>query len=448
MNLCVVGLGKLGAPLAAVLASAGHQVVGVDLSPTVVKALAEGRAPFPETGLQELLRTVGARLTATTDLAAAVRASEMTFLIVPTPSEPEGGFSLRHILTAVAGIGDALSEGTHDHVVVITSTVMPGSTDGPIRAALEAHAGRQLGNNLGLCYSPEFIALGSVIRNMTHPDLILIGSSSPAAAETLARVAHSYTPERPPIVKLSPIDAELAKIAVNTFITTKLSFANQLGEICERLPGADAVAITGAIGLDTRIGTRYLRPATAYGGPCFPRDNRALSALARSLGVSPDIPEATDRVNQRQSQRLTEVVLTHLPPGGHVAILGLTYKPDTPVIEESAGIALAKDLADRGVRVITHDPSGTDAARAELGPAVAYASDLGDAIASADVIVITTPWHEYSNVAQIAGGRLIVDCWGQCAQSPGTRARLLNPSTFNAPAGAATPRLLSAGEPT
>jgi UDPglucose 6-dehydrogenase len=131
-----------------------------------------------------------------------------------------------------------------------------------------------------------------------------------------------------------------------------------------------------------------------------------------------------------------------------VAILGLTYKPDTPVIEESAGIALAKDLADRGVRVITHDPSGTDAARAELGPAVAYASDLGDALASADVIVITTPWREYSDVARIAGGRLIVDCWAQCAPSPGVPARLLNPSTFNAPVGAATPRLLSAGEPT
>jgi len=371
----------------------------------------------------------------------------MTFLIVPTPSEPEGGFSLRHILTAVAAIGDALAGSTQDHVVVITSTVMPGSTDGPIRAALEAHAGRQLGSNLGLCYSPEFIALGSVIRNMTHPDLILIGSSSPSAADALARVAHSYTPDRPPIVKLSPIDAELAKIAVNTFITTKLSFANQLGEICERLPGADAVAVTAAIGLDTRIGSRYLTPATAYGGPCFPRDNRALSALARSLGLSADIPEATDRINRRQSQRLTELVLRHLPPGGQVAVLGLTYKPDTPVVEESAGIALARDLAAKGVRVITHDPSGLDAARAELGPAVSYASDVGEALDSADVIVITTPWREYSDIARVAGGRLIVDCWGQFAQPSGSPARLLNPSIFNAPAGVPTARSLAAGEP-
>jgi UDPglucose 6-dehydrogenase len=447
MKLCVVGLGKLGAPLAAVLASAGHQVVGVDTTATVVNAMAHGRAPVSETGLQDLIDAVGSHLTATGDLGAAVRSSEMTFVIVPTPSEPEGGFSLRHILPVVSGIGDTLAGSTRDHVVVITSTVMPGSTDGPIQAALETHAGRHLGDHLGLCYSPEFIALGSVIHNMTHPDLILIGSRTSSAAEQLARVAHSYTPDHPPIVRLSPIDAELAKISVNTYITTKLSFANQLGEICERLSGADAAAVASAIGLDTRIGGKYLRPATAYGGPCFPRDNRALSALARSLGVSADIPEATDRVNRRQARRLAELVLAHLPRGGRVTILGLTYKPDTPVVEEAAGIALARELVERGVLVTVHDPAGMEAARTELGSTVTYADQLGEAVPPADVVAITTPWPAFADVAQTPGARVVVDCWRICTSTSPASSRLIYPGTYNATTGERTAHPSSAGVP-
>jgi UDPglucose 6-dehydrogenase len=251
---------------------------------------------------------------------------------------------------------------------------------------------------------------------MTHPDLILIGSRTSSAAEQLARVAHSYTPDHPPIVRLSPIDAELAKISVNTYITTKLSFANQLGEICERLSGADAAAVASAIGLDTRIGGKYLRPATAYGGPCFPRDNR-------------------------------ELVLAHLPRGGRVTILGLTYKPDTPVVEEAAGIALARELVERGVLVTVHDPAGMEAARTELGSTVTYADQLGEAVPPADVVAITTPWPAFADVAQTPGARVVVDCWRICTSTSPASSRLIYPGTYNATTGERTAHPSSAGVP-
>jgi UDPglucose 6-dehydrogenase len=417
VRLCVVGLGKLGAPLAAVLARAGHEVTGVDVSERVVELVASGLAPVDEAGLQEVMDAAAGRLAATVDVRAAVRTSEMTFIIVPTPSGADGTFTLEYVLPAIRAIGDELRHSPEkDHIVVVTSTVMPGSTDGPIRAVLESHAGRPVGRRLGLCYSPEFIALGSVVRDMTNPDLLLVGASHRESGQTLAEVLLSFAVGTPPVMHLSLIDAEVAKIAVNTFVTTKISFANMLGEICERLPGADALAVARAVGLDKRIGTRYLRPGTAYGGPCFPRDNVALSALARTLGASADIAEATDRVNRRQAERLARLAQQHLPQGGTIAVLGLTYKPGTHVVEEAAGVAVAAALVRSGAAVTVHDPRGIDGARSTLGSAVTYADDVESAVASADVVVITTPWSEYAGVARLPGPRTIVDCWRCCTE--------------------------------
>jgi UDPglucose 6-dehydrogenase len=432
MRLCVVGLGKLGAPLAAVLARAGHQVTGVDLSERAVDLVNRGSAPVDETGLQDVMDATGGRLGATTDLGTAIRASEMSFIIVPTPSGADGTFSIDHLLAAIRGIGDALSgEPTRDHVVVVTSTVMPGSTDGPIRAELERHARRTVGDHLGLCYSPEFIALGSVVHDMTHPDLFLVGASHRAAGEKLAEVLLSFAVGTPPVTHLSLVDAEVAKIAVNTFVTTKISYANMLAEICEQLPGADALEVTRAIGLDSRIGAKYLRPGTSYGGPCFPRDNVALSALAHSVGVSADIAEATDRVNRRQAEHLAGLALAHLPAGGRVAVLGLTYKPGTHVVEEAAGVALAAELARRRVPVSVHDPSGADAARATLGDTVTYARDVAAAVAGAEVVVITTPWPDYRDVARIPGPQTVIDCW-RCTEGAGAAVNVIHPGTHAA----------------
>jgi len=417
MKVSVIGLGKLGAPLAAVLASRGHDVVGVDVNTRGVALLNDGKAPVDETGLQELLDESGSRLRATTDMADAVASSDVSFVIVPTPSDEDGRFSLRFILPAVDQIGVALRHKSSRHLVVITSTVMPGATDGPIRSALEQASGLVVGESVGLCYSPEFIALGSVIHDMLNPDLLLVGESDTASGDLLAEILLRSVNGEPPVMKMNLVNAELAKISVNTYVTTKISYANMLAEICEQLPDADASVVTRAIGMDSRIGPKYLRGATAYGGPCFPRDNIAFSKLARGLGVVANLAEATDEINRRQVDRLVDAVTGHLGADKRVTVLGLSYKPSTAVVDESVGIAAARRLAEQGVATTVYDPVANDNARLVLGETVTFAPSLASALAEAEVTLVTTAWPEFKDVARQLHERsshvaaVVVDCW-------------------------------------
>jgi UDPglucose 6-dehydrogenase len=415
MRIAVVGLGKLGAPLAAVLANKGNEVLGIDVNPEAVRLVNEGRAPVDEPGLQELISASREGLSATTDLAAAAGA-EVSFLLVPTPSDERGSFSNHYLLAALEGMASGL--GAHDdyHSVVVASTVMPGSCDGVIRPALESGSGRRVGETVGLCYSPEFIALGSVIRDMLEPDMVLIGESDTRAGDALERLYAGVCENDPPFRRMSLINAELTKIAVNTYVTMKISYANALSDMCERLPGADVDVVTDALGLDTRIGSKYLRGGLAYGGPCFPRDNKAFGVLARDLGAEPLLAEATDAVNVAQAHRLARVVQSRLEPGSVVGILGLAYKPDTAVVEESAGVALAAQLANAGFDVRIYDPIATEAALDVLGDLVQGASSVEELLADSDVTVIATPWPEFADLPTEALERegrrpVVIDCW-------------------------------------
>jgi UDPglucose 6-dehydrogenase len=415
MRIAVVGLGKLGAPLAAVLASKGNEVLGIDVNSEAVSLLNEGRAPVDEPGLQDLVMASQKRLSATTDLAAAAGA-EVSILLVPTPSDDRGAFSNEHVLAAVDEIGRGLAERDDDHVVVVASTVMPGSCDAEIRPALERASGRRVGETLGLCYSPEFIALGSVIRDMLEPDMVLIGESDPRAGDVLEQLYAGVCENDPPFRRMSLVNAELTKIAVNTYVTMKISYANALADMCERLPGADVEAVTDALGLDTRIGAKYLRGAISYGGPCFPRDNKAFGVLARDLGAEPLLAEATDAVNVSQTNRLARVVQSRLEAGSTVGILGLAYKPDTGVIDESPGIALARLLGNAGYEVRVYDPVATEAALDALEGLAEGSSSVAELLAQSDVAVIATPWREFAELPTDALERegrrtVVIDCW-------------------------------------
>jgi UDPglucose 6-dehydrogenase len=215
---------------------------------------------------------------------------------------------------------------------------------------------------------------------------------------------------------MSFVSAELAKISVNTYVTTKIAFANTLARICERLPDASVDDVTGALGLDTRIGPKYLRGAVSYGGPCFPRDNVAFAALARSVEAPAMIAEATDASNRDDVERVAAAVAERLPRGGTIAVLGLSYKAQTDVVEESAGVYLAQELARNGVDVVVYDPAGIPNARRILGKSVRYAASTADAIVQADALVLMTPWPEFleidaEQVERDGAPRTIVDCW-------------------------------------
>ena len=338
MRLSIIGLGKLGAPMAAVMAEKGHTVIGVDISPAFVNAINQGRAPVNEPGLEELVHKNRGRLAATTDCIDAVAATDVTFIIVPTPSEADGSFSLRYVLAAGDSIGQALRRKNKYHLVTLSSTVMPGSTGGKLLPVLEHASGKRCGDDFGLCYNPEFIALGSVIHDMLHPDMVLIGEYDARSGDILVDLYNGLCQSNPTISRMNFVNAELTKLSVNTFVTTKISYANMLARVCETLPGADVEVVTRALGTDSRIGRKYLKGALGYGGPCFPRDNQAFSALARGNGVPATLAEATDALNRQQVPRLAEMILSRLSQGGIAGIAGLAYKPDTDVVDESQGL--------------------------------------------------------------------------------------------------------------
>jgi UDPglucose 6-dehydrogenase len=411
----VVGLGKLGAPIAACFAHKGYRVIGIDSNPETVRLINEGRAPLYEPRLQQLIEANRNKLIATENYEEAIFESDITFIVLPTPSNKHGGFSLRHILLACERLGKVLRDKRY-HLVVLTSTVLPGATENEVRPILEAHSQKRSGSGFGLCYSPEFVALGSVIHNLLNPDFILIGESDPEAGERLASFYRTICDNQAPIARMNAVNAEITKLAVNTFVTTKITFANMLARVCERMAGADADVVTAALGLDARIGGRYLKGAIGYGGPCFPRDNLAFSFLAQQLGAPANLVEATHHANREEVHRLASLVRSKKAQDGIVGILGLAYKPDTNVVEESQGLLLAQALGSAGIPVVAYDPAAMDNARHLLDGSLRFAESLEACVKESDVLVITTPWEAFRRLEPIllrrpGTPRVVIDCW-------------------------------------
>lgn len=412
-KLSIVGLGKLGAPLSAVMARAGFEVFGIDFNNAFVDAINAGKAPVEEPQLQEFIDKTDGRLKATTKYEQAILNSDITMVIVPTPSQEDGYFTNEYLIASLKEIGGAIRKKDSYHLVVITSTVMPGSTGSILKETLEDASGRTLGQHLGLIYNPEFIALGSVINDMLHPDFILMGESDKKAGDLLSKVYLQSCKTKPAFKRMNFVNAELCKISVNTYVTTKISYANMLAEICDNLAGADVDVVTDAVGSDSRIGTKYLKGGLGYGGPCFPRDNRAFTAMGDKLGVKCDLAKATDTINSHQVLRLSGAVESALIEGGSVAILGLSYKPGTPVIDESQAIALAEDLASRGIKVFVHDPLAIDNAKTVLGDKVHYCYTIEEAIETAVVIITMTQEDCYKSIdlVSLKAKTTVIDPW-------------------------------------
>lgn len=418
-SLSVIGIGKLGLPLAAYYAHKGYKVIGIDVNPTIIRAVNEGKVPIYEPGLDDLMKGLQGRFLATNDYKYAIANSDITFIIVPTPSEKRGGFSTKHVETAARNIAEVLRLKNTFHVVVITSTVLPGATETVIKPLLEQVSGRKCGVDFGLCYNPEFIALGSVIRDLASPDAVLIGESDPKSGELLTEVYKTVCDNNPPIVRTSFYNAEVAKLALNVFVTTKISLANTFAEICEQLPGGDVDAITKFLGLDSRIGPKYLTGGLGYGGPCFPRDNLAFIALARQRNVQSWLQEATHRVNRHQNERVVKLIEQKLGniKSKTIALLGMTYKPDTDVVEEAAPLEIAKRLLAEGASLRIYDPAGNEAARQALEDSnVVYATSVKDCLKGAQLCILATRWDEFKSLTpedfiNHMEKPLLLDCW-------------------------------------
>jgi len=415
-SISVIGLGKLGAPIAACLASAGFEVIGVDVNTETVDAFGRGSAPVEEPGLADLIDANRARIRATVSVHDAIMGSQVTFVVVPTPSTDSGEFSVEHAKIACASIGRALADKDQYHLVVMSSTVLPGSTRDELLPVLESESGKKCGIDFGLCYSPEFIALGTVIRDFLNPDFYLIGEFDRRSGDFLAAVHTRTAAAGASVQRLSLENAELAKISVNSFVTLKISFANMIADFCERIPGGAIDEVTAAIGLDKRIGPAYLAGGLGFGGPCFPRDNVALAALGDKLGVDVGVLRANQDYNSHRTERLLSGIEHALVPGSRIAVLGLAYKLGTSVIEESPGIQLCLGLAARGYQVMGYDPLATGAAEPVLSGAALLTQNLEEAIGYADVIFVASRDALYSGLGpeffkHESRDIVVIDCW-------------------------------------
>lgn len=390
-RISVIGLGKLGASMAAAFASQGFNVVGVDVNQRSVELVNAGRAPVQETGLDEMIATNKECIRATLSHAEAVLASDISFVIVPTPSDSNGSFSLQYAKWAFAELGKALRKKTSYHNIVLTSTVLPGSTREALVPVLEKESGKKAGVDFGVCYSPEFIALGSIIQDFLNPDFTLIGELDDRCGSQLEELYQRVVNNGAGSARMSLENAELAKISINTFVTTKITFANMLAEICEKIPGGDVDVISDALGLDERIGRKYLTGAIGYGGPCFPRDNVALSYFANAIGVKASLANTTDSMNRSIAQKVATRIKPMIRDGATIAVLGLSYKPFSHVTEESQGVYVARQLAKAGFRVVAFDPMAPEMDLDDIKRDIVILGSISECLSQAEAVLLTTP---------------------------------------------------------
>lgn len=419
MKISVVGLGKLGACMAAVFASKGFDVTGIDVNRNLIEAYNKGECPINETDLKAYLDKGRTHLTFTTDFSA-VKDTDMTFIIVPTPSIEDGSFTNRYVLDALYEISRAIAQKQTYHLITVTSTVMPLSAKKEFIPAIERITQKTVGEEIGFTYNPEFIALGSVIKNMLTPDAILIGESDERSGIILGGFYSLICENKPPICRMSIENAECAKLMLNVAVTTKISLANTFAEVCERIPNGNIDVITDFIGKDSRIGRKYLTGGTAYGGPCFCRDALAFTRLANNLGLKDGLAMAVHNVNQNQNIRLAStsfnLVRNILNP--KIAVLGLAYKTGTGITEESAGVKLMQNLQRHKVNCTAYDSCPY------LVTDVKVEATIQDALMGTDLAVITLPLQSYALSPEVFKKYMrtpkVLDCW-----------RMLNKDVFN-----------------
>ena len=411
LSVCVVGLGRVGLAVATAFAARGVKVTGVDQDPRRV-AMANGQLPADdEPGLAEAL--AGSSLSATTVHDLPIRQASITYVIVPTPSDDQGAYELCYVVRAFEQIGHALADVDGPHTVVLASTVLPGATRYVLQPVLERAAGRRVGDRLSLCYSPPFVALGSVLADFLNPDFALLGVADGASDRNVKTLYEQVLGPHVPIKSMSIENAELTKLAVNTFLTMKITFANTLAALCDHLPGGNVDEVADAVGADHRIGPQLLRGGLGYGGPCLPRDNAALALLAESVGVPTGLPRGTDAANRLLGDRMTAALLARLTPGSTVVLLGLAYKPDTSEAEASPAIQLARSLARCGVHVVGYDQRAARSARHHLGDDdnIRIVEETATLPFAPDLVVLATPDAGLADTAIGLRPRLLADPW-------------------------------------
>jgi len=429
MRIAILGTGYVGLVSGACFAEIGHDVTCVDVDREKVDRINRGETPIYEHGLEALLRKhVGNRLRATTDVRSAVHASEVTFIAVGTPFDGER-IDLKYVRTVAQQIGAALRDRRDYHVVVVKSTVVPGTTDDVVLPLLEEASGKRAGADFGVGMNPEFLTEGVAVEDFMEPDRIVVGGMDDRTVEVLERIYAPF-PANVPRFRTNNKTAEMIKYASNAVLATMISFSNEVGNLCARLGNVDAADVMRGVHLAryfttpldagaqriTAPITSFLYAGCGFGGSCLPKDVKALVAHGESAGQPMPLLDAVIKTNLAQPQRILEILDRHFPTldGLKIGILGLAFKPDTDDMRESPAIPIIRALVKRGAVLTAFDPVANEAAAKVLGSdSIRYAESLEDALRGADAVVLVTSWDAFRRLPELlsssANPPLVVD---------------------------------------
>lgn len=414
MKIVIVGTGYVGLTTAVMLAYIGHNVVGVDIDEKKIELLKEGKSPIHEPGVEELLASLKSNITFTTDLKSNVGDADIIIIAVGTPAKVNGEADTHYVEEAARIVAEGLING-HTYTVVVKSTVPIGTNRRVAHVIKKTLEERNVKSTVYVASNPEFLREGMALYDSFYPDRIVIGSEDPEAIEMLRRMyrpilEQTFDPPQaipkrdgyslPPLITTDPVSAEMIKYAANAFLALKISFINEIAGLCEKVD-ADVTEVARGIGLDTRIGLRFLNAGIGWGGSCFPKDTAALIAVGREYNYEMPIVEAARRVNQLQRERTVEKLQSVLKGvrGRTIAILGLSFKPGTDDVRESPAIDIIRLLIERGAHIRAHDPVAIENARkaftTEELQEITFVDDPYLAAEGADAVLLATEWQFY-----------------------------------------------------
>ncbi|HEX6966810.1 MAG TPA: UDP-glucose/GDP-mannose dehydrogenase family protein [Gemmatimonadaceae bacterium] len=391
VRITVIGTGYVGLVVGACLAETGNDVVCADIDERKISGLTQNVLPIYEPGLDDLVERNQAqqRLSFTTDVPAAVGAAEVVFIAVGTPPDEDGSADLRHVLA----VADTIGKHMQRELVVVTKSTVPVGTAKKVAEAV----GRNARFPFHMCSNPEFLKEGAAVDDFMKPDRVVLGVESDHARSVMAELYAPFVRTGKPIIFMDIASAEMTKYTANAMLATRISFMNEIANLCEQA-GANVDNVRKGIGTDARIGASFLFPGPGYGGSCFPKDVKALVRTGHELGSPLCVLQAVEDANERQKRRLFQKlqhVLGDAVRGAHVALWGLAFKPQTDDMRESPALTLIEDLLGVGATVVAHDPVAMTEARRRLGEKIQYAPTNYDALPGADALVVVTDWNEY-----------------------------------------------------
>jgi len=393
MKISVIGSGYVGVVTGIGFAELGNEVVFVDIDKKKVDAINSGEAPIFEKGLNELMQKNKSKYKATRDYSS-IADTDITFICVGTPSRDDGSIDLTFVKSAAVEIGKVLKAKKEFHIVVVKSTVVPGTAENVVKPIIEGKSGKEAFKDFGLAMNPEFLREGNAVHDFFNPDRIVIGVKDEKTKELLETL---YQPFNCPKLITGIKTAEMIKYASNAFLATKISFANEVGNACKKL-GIDVYEVFKGVGLDHRVNPSFFRAGIGFGGSCFSKDIKALIARAEELGANPKLLKAVIEVNEEQPMKMVDLLKKHIPDlkGRRIGILGLAFKPDTDDIRESRAIPIVKRLIEEGAKIIAYDAKAMDNF-AKIFPQIDYASSASDVL-NADAVLIVTEWKEFEEL--------------------------------------------------